>query len=80
MSHLNRFVVEYDLPSDSRRKRFYRRIRRYLRTHWRDEVGWSTGSVVFTEDRDFAMYVWREARAVGGVAHVYEAKRIDPLP
>lgn len=43
-----------------------------------DDVGWSTSSVVFTGNRDFAFYVWREARAVGGVAHVYEATRIDP--
>ena len=78
MSFLRGYVVEYDLPSDSRRKRFYRRIKAYLRRKWKDEVGWSTGSVVWTEDRDFAMYVWREARAVGGVAHVYEALRIDP--
>lgn len=80
MSHLNMYVVEYDLPSDSRRKRFYRRIRRYLRTYYKDEVGWSTGSVVFTDDRDFAFYVWREARRAAGVAHIYEARRIDPEP
>lgn len=43
-----------------------------------DPMKWSTGSVVFTEDRDFAHYVWREARAVGGVAHIYEARCIDP--
>ena len=78
--HLNRYVVEYDLPADSRRKRFYRRIKRYLRRHYREEVGWSTGSVVFTESRDFAWYVWREARAVGGVAHIYEAERLDTEP
>jgi len=72
------YVVEYDLPADNRRKRFYRRIKRYLRERWLDEVGWSTGSVVVTEDRDFAFYVWRQARAVGGVAHIYEATCIDP--
>ena len=80
VSHLKEYVVDYDLPADSRRKRFYRRIRRYLRHHYLDEVGWSTGSVVFTESRDFAWYVWREARAVGGVAHIYQAERLDTEP
>jgi len=78
VSHLNSYIVEYDLPSDSRRKRFYRRIRRYLRDRWMDPMKWSTGSVVITEDRDFAMFVWKAARAVGGTAHIYEARCIDP--
>jgi len=72
------YIVDYDLPTDSRRKRFYRRIRRYLRERWLDPTEWSTMSVVTTEDRDFAMFVWRAARAVGGIAHVYEARCIDP--
>lgn len=80
MSQVKEYVVDYDLPADHRRKRFYRRIRRYLRERWLEEVGWSTWSVVFTKDRDFAFYVWREARAVGGTAHIYEATRIDPEP
>ena len=33
VSRLALFIVEYDLPSDFRRKRFYRAIRRYLRDH-----------------------------------------------
>ena len=78
VGHLNTFITEYDLPSDNRRKRFYRRIRRYLRERWMDPMKWSTGSVVVTEDRDFAMFVWKAARAVGGVAHIYEARCIDP--
>jgi len=70
-------VVDYDLPSDHRRKRFYRSIKRYLRLYHMDETGWSTQSVVFTADRAFAFYVYREARAVGGRSHIYEATRID---
>jgi len=74
------YVVEYDLPSlpgDSRRKRFYRAIKRYLRDNDMEETGWSTHSVVFTDSKDFAWTVYREARKVAGVAHVYEARRLD---
>jgi len=78
VGHLNTFIVDYDLPRDSRRKRFYRRIRRYLARRYMDPAEWSTMSVVVTEDRDFAFFVWRAARAVGGVAHIYEARCIDP--
>jgi len=80
VSQVKDYIVEYDLPADSRRKRFYRRIQRYLRRNYMDEVGWSTGSVVVTKDRAFAWYVWREARAVGGVSHIYEARRLDTEP
>lgn len=80
MGHLKDYVVEYDLPADFRRKRFYRRIKRYLRERWMDPVKWSTGSVVVTENRDFAMFVWKAARAVGGNSHIYEARCIDPDP
>ena len=80
MSHVKEYLVHYDLPADSRRKKFYRRIKRYLTNNYMDEVGWSTGSVVVTENRKWAFYVWREARAVGGVAHIYEAVRLDTEP
>lgn len=78
MGHLNTFVVDYDLPTDSRRKRFYRRVSRYLRARWMDPTEWSTQSVVITEDRDFAFFVWRAARGVGGTSHIYEARCVDP--
>ena len=74
------YVVDYDLPADFRRKRFYRAIRRYLIRHGLREVGWSTWSVVFTKHEDFAWVVYREARKVGGTAHVYEARRLDDEP
>lgn len=75
-----KYVVEYDLPVDSRRLRFYRGIKRYLRDHFMEETGWSTQSVVFTENVDFAKYVFMMARKVGGTSHIYEARRIDDEP
>lgn len=80
VGHPNTYIVDYDLPADARRKRFYRRIRRYLRERWRDPTEWSTMSVVITEDRDFAFFVFRAARDVGGTSHIYEARCIDPAP
>ena len=74
---MTKYLVEYDLPADSRRLRFYRRIKRYLSDMGMKETGWSTQSVVITESEAFAWHVYREARKVGGVAHVYEARRLD---
>ena len=71
------YVAEYDLPADNRRKRFYRAIKRYLEDSGHPSTGWSTQSVVFTESEAFAWKIYREARKVGGVAHVYEARRLD---
>ena len=77
VSRLGTYVVDYDLPSDYRRKRFYRAIRRYLSLNELAGTEWSTGSVVFTDSEEFAWEVHRQARRVGGVAHVYEAVRLD---
>ena len=77
MYQVPKYLVEYDLPADSRRLRFYRRIKRYLALRGLKDTGWSTQSVVITESKAFAREVYRQARAVGGVAHVYEARRID---
>lgn len=71
------YIVDYDLPADNRRKRFYRAIKRYLTLHGLEGTGWSSQSVVITESKDFAWYVYREARKAAGVAHVYEARRLD---
>ena len=78
--HVVKYLVEYDLPADSRRLRFYRRINRYREDRGLDPTGWSTQSVVITESEAFAWELYRQARAVGGVAHVYEAKRLDVDP
>jgi hypothetical protein len=80
VSRLTTYVVDYDLPADFRRKRFYRAIRRYLSLHQLEETEWSTGSVVFSESEKFAWEVYRQARAVGGTVHVYEARRLDDEP
>lgn len=77
VSRLGTYVVDYDLPADYRRKRFYRAIAKYLRENELAETEWSTGSVVWTDSEDFAWEVHRQARAVGGTSHVYEAVRID---
>jgi len=80
VSRFDTYVVDYDLPADSRRKRFYRAIARYLRDFGLEETGWSTQSVVFTESSSFAWEVYKQARKVGGTAHVYEARRLDHEP
>ena len=74
------YITEYDLPSGNIRKRFYRAVKRRLILYDMPEVGWSTGSVVKTEDRSFAFFIWREARLVGGKANVYEAVLISETP
>ena len=80
MSPKTRYVVEYDIPADYRRKRFYRAVGRYLRAHGLEGTGWSTQSVVFTEWEDLAWEVYRQARKVGGTSHVYRAERLDTEP
>ena len=80
VSRPSMFVVDYDLPADFRRKRFYRAVRRYLLEHDLPETGWSTWSVTFTRDEMFAWFLYSQARRVGGTAHVYEARRLDEEP
>lgn len=74
------YIVDYDLPRGSHRKRFYRAIDRYLRFNDSGEAGLSTMSVVVTKSSEFAWFVYREARKVGGVSHIYEAWRLDREP
>lgn len=71
------YVVDYDLPADCRRKRFYRAIKRYLSLHQLEGTEWSTGSVVWTDNEAFAWKVYEEARKTGGKAHVWRAERVD---
>lgn len=77
MSHPTTYLVDYDLPADYRRKRFYRAVRKYLATQGDEETGWSTYSVVITPDLEFAWFIYREAFRVGGRANVYEARKLD---
>jgi len=77
VGHRKTYVVDYDLPADHRRKRFYRAVKKFLIQHQAEETGWSTYSVVFTPDREFAWFIYHEALKVGGRANVYEARRLD---
>lgn len=70
------WIVDYDLPANSSRRRFYRRIQAWLRDHvGAAETDWSTQSVVKTDSREFAEFVYTEASQLGH-AHLYEAKEI----
>jgi len=70
------FIVDYDLPANNSRRRFYRRIQRYLKKHGTGETAhWSTQSVVITIDRSFAEFVYQEASQLGQ-AHLYKAEKI----
>lgn len=80
MSQGEVYIVDYDLPSDYRRKRFYRRIRRWWWNRGQDPPKMSTASVVITRDETLAWFVYRAARAVGGEAHVYRATQLDTEP
>ncbi len=71
------YLTEYDLPSGSIRKRFYRALERRRILYDLPETGWSTGSVVKTEDRGYAFFIYREALLVGGKANVYEVVLIS---
>jgi len=76
VSRFERWLVDYDLPADHRRKRFYRAIARYLRRYELEETGWSTGSVVWSDNEAFAREVYAQARKVGGTAHIWRAERV----
>ena len=67
------YIVDYDLPADHRRKRFYRAVSRYLREHGTEDTGWSTQSVLITRDEGFAEYVYQEACRVGGKTRMWRA-------
>lgn len=70
------FIVDYDLPQGSSRRRFYRHIQKYLQDNNIDSgSSWSTQSVVITDDEEFAEVVYAEASQVGR-CHMYKAKRI----
>ena len=74
------YIVEWDLPADNRRKRFYRALDRYYLAYDVPRAERSTASVLFTDNEHLAWHAYREARKVGGTAHVYEARRLDTDP
>jgi len=68
------WVVDYDLPVSPPgvRRSFYRAVRRYLQEN--HGIGeYSTWSVLITQDRDFAEFVYGEA-VKRGRAHIYKAE------
>ncbi|MBA7539309.1 hypothetical protein ES705_31588 [subsurface metagenome] len=77
MGQSDRYIVDYDLPRDSRRKRFYRAIQKYLRENMLEDTGWSTQSVVVTKSANFAWEVYYQARKVGGISHIYLGRLLD---
>ena len=68
------WVVDYDLPAGPPgvRRSFYRAVKRYLR-ETKGIGDWSTQSVLVTQDKDFAEFVWGEA-VKRGRAHIYKAR------
>jgi len=70
------WIVDYDLPEGSERRRFYRAIQAYLKAHDSEHTrDWSTQSVVITDDKEFAEFVYQEAIKLG-VAHLYKATKV----
>jgi len=69
------YVVDYDLPDDYRRLRFYRAVKKWLRDRGSATAEWSTFSVVITKDWEFAEFVYDTAVSIGR-AHLYEARQI----
>ena len=75
------WIVDYDLPQNcpSSRRQFYREVLRYMRDHnlSESETGWSTQSVVVTQDKAFAEFVHGKASQLGR-AHMYRAEQVMP--
>ena len=83
------WIVTYDLPSSisfrSKRRKFYRRIHKYLREHGGAEAVWMTMSTIVTRDKEFAEYVMKlidslkmlEARAL--MFEAYMVCSIGPI-
>jgi len=70
------WIVDYDLPADNRRRRFYRAIADWMAEHVGTHVTkWSTWSVVITDNPEFADFVYQEAKKIGR-AHMYKAEQL----
>lgn len=69
------FIVDYDLPVDGRRGRFYRALKKLLAEY--EALGdYSTESVFVTDDYNLAKQVHLLAMAVGGKSRLYLAFQI----
>jgi len=66
------WIVDYDLPQGNERRSFYRAVQKLLAERNPGEhTGWSTRSVVITDDEEFAWFVYKEAVKIGK-AHLYK--------
>lgn len=70
------YIVDYDLPADNRRKRFYRAVHKYRKERNLKKTGFSSQSVIFTQDLDFAEFIYSMARRVGGTSSMWRAALI----
>lgn len=73
------YIVDYDLSTrdGTLRRRFYRALKRYRREKAPSETGYSSLSVIFTQDLDFALFIRDTARQTGGSATIWEAKLFE---
>jgi len=70
------WIVDYDLPDTPVRRRFYRAIhKRLAEMNPGEKTEWSTWSVVITDDKVFAEFVYEEAVKIGR-AHLYRAEKV----
>jgi hypothetical protein len=70
------WIVDYDLPANNARRNFYRHIKAWLRDRGKGKTAeWSTFSVVITQDKEFAEYVFYEASQLGH-ASLYKAEKL----
>jgi uncharacterized protein YjbI with pentapeptide repeats len=72
------FIVDYDLPVNNSRRSFYRHIKSWLKKHGsRGTIAkWSSQSVIITQDKEFAKFVFEQA-ALLGHANLYEARLVQ---
>jgi len=73
------YIVDYDLSTrdGTLRRRVYRALKRYRREKSPSETGYSSLSVVFTRDLDFALFVKDMVGQAGGSATIWEAKLFE---
>ena len=73
------YIVDYDLSTrdGTLRRRFYRALERYRREKAPSETGYSSQSVIFTQDLDFALFVKNMVGQAGGSVTIWEARPFE---
>lgn len=71
------YIVDYDIPRDppSKRVQFYRDLKRV----GAGQCNFSTMSVIYTEEKEYAVAVYWLVMAYGGRANVYKGKEAHPV-